>query len=463
LLSKVFQIFFLAVAARYLGTGGFGQWSLIFLFIGFFGLVADFGIDRMTVRDVARNLDSSRLYLSNTLVFKFLFLVPTLSILLGVVYSVDYPKETVDLILIALPILCLGTLVSPFSSIIQAHEKIHIISIVDILYGLTTSLLGAGLLIMGFGIKSLIIMNIVLSIIRFIIIVIICHGIVGRLWHPLSKEFIGRLVRNAFPFAALNILALIHWKVDYFMISKILGDEQLGLYAASYKIFENIVMMGATINAALYPSISALFGESKEKLRRVYERIQKYFIISSLPVAILLFLFSEEIILFIYGDQYMESVRVMYVLSLGFGVFFFTIPMRLIINNSKLIFKVVPFSMFTTGLNIVLNLFMIPRYGIIGAAMVSLLAGSADVIIRVFFIRKVFQEESHPLRSGWKPLVGALVMISIILIFSSVNKFILALISLSAYVYILVLMKELGPMEYRLFIREPIGKLFPRS
>ena len=458
-LSKLFGVFFVAFAARYLGAVGFGQWSLIFLFVGFFGLIADFGVDRLTVRDVARNLDSAAKYLSNTFAFKFLSLLPTAALLLGVVHFVHYPEETFELFLIALPLLFLGVLCGPFSSIIQAHEKIYVLSVVDICQGFATAVGGIILLLIGFGIKSLLVLHIVLNVVRFVTLLVITKGIVGRLWYPLKLHFLGNLIKPALPFAILSILALIHWKVDYFMISKILGEEQLGLYAAAYKIFEIVGMVGTTVNSALYPTISVLFGESREKLRRAYERIQKYFIIFSLPVAIIIFLFAEEIILSLYGNQYSESVNVLVVLSLGFCIFFFTIPMRMVINNSEFIIKLVPYSVLTTALNIVLNLVMIPRYGIIGAALVTLIAGLGDVLVRIMFIRKVFREGSHPLMLAWKPLVAATVMVATILIFSGVNKYVFTIAGLAIYVYVLNRMGELGLEEYRIFVREPMGRL----
>ncbi len=477
LLSKLFQIFFLAVAARFLGTGGFGQWSLIFLLVGFFSLIADFGIDRMTVRDIARERDNARKYLTNTFVFKFLVLLPSTCLFLVTIrflnnpdtsfgfFLVQFftrPDETQTLFQLALVLLYIGVWTSPFSSIIQAYEKIYILSIIDILQGMITSIFGVILLYLGFGIKILLILYIGIALIRLIVLVFVTRGMLGGFWHPVQLNFMRYLLKAAFPFAILGIVAVIHWKVDYFMISKMLGEEDLGLYAAAYKVFENIVLVGFSFNAALYPTISALFSESREKLRRVYAKMQKYFIIVSLPVAILGYTFAEEIVFFLYGSQYGTSVNVMKILSLGFTVLFFTIPMRLIINNSEFIMKLVPYSVFTTSLNIVLNLIMIPRYGIIGAAIVSFLAGSVDVLVRIVFLRKVFPEGHHPLKVGWKPLVPAVAMIIVILLLSGINKYLAGITGLGTFGYILYLMGELGRDEYVLFIREPVGRIFSR-
>jgi O-antigen/teichoic acid export membrane protein len=477
ILSKIFQVFFLAVAARFLGIGGFGQWSLIFLLVGFFGLIADFGVDRLTVRDVARNLDRARKYLMNTLAFKCLVLIPSTCLLLVAIRFLDYPDTSFGLFLVqffahpdetqilfqlALLLLYIGVWTSPFSSIIQAYEQIYILSFIDIFQGMISSVLGVILLYLGFGIKTLLILYIGIGLVRLIVLIFVARGIVGSIWHPVELHFMRYLIKAAFPFAILGIVAVIHWKVDYFMISKMLGEEELGLYAAAYKVFENIVLIGVTFNAALYPSISALYAESREKLRGVYAKIQKYFIVVSLPVAILGYAFAEEIILFLYGNQYGASVNVMKVLSLGFTVFFFTIPMRLIINNSEFIMKIMPFSVFTTALNIILNLIMIPRFGIIGAAVVTVLAVSVEVLVRIVFIRKIFCEGHHPLKSGWKPLVPAGAMILVVLLLSGIHKYVAGIAGLSTYVYLLYLMGELGREEYVLFIREPVGRLFSR-
>ncbi len=458
-LNKVFGVLFLAVAARYLGTGGFGQWSLIFLFIGFFGLLADFGVDRLTVRDVARDIGSSRKYLVNTLIFKSISIVPVGILLIAVVHLANYPEDTTELFLFALPILVIGVLAAPFSSVIQAHEKIYVISYLDIFQGLIVSLAGIILLLLGQGIKSLLVMNIFFSVARFGILIYITNRILGGVWHPLNSGFVAGLVKKAFPFAILSILGLIHYKVDYFMISKLLGTEELGLYAAAYKVFDNIVMLGVAFNTALFPTISTLFRESKEKLRGVYEGLQKNFTILSLPLTILIFFFAKEIILLLYGDQYYESINIMMILSWAFGIIFFSIPMRLIINNSDLIIKLVPYSLATTSMNILLNFVMIPRYGIMGAAVVSLLSGTADVIIRLHFIRRIFSEGHHPRRVVVKPIIGAVIMILTILVFGGLNKYISAVIGLGAYIYFLYRTGEISRGDQWGFFVKPLEKL----
>jgi O-antigen/teichoic acid export membrane protein len=458
-LTKIFQVFFLAVAARYLGTDGFGQWSLVFLLIGFFGLLADFGVDRWTVRDVARDLSRSKQYLSNTLFFKCFSLIPATVLLLTVLHLVHYPEETVELLYLALPLLFIGALTNPFSSIIQAHEKIYLLSMVDIAQGLATSIVGITLLFLGFGIRGLLIMSIVSSLLRCVALALITRRMIGSMFERFQPAFLRFLTRQSLPFAVLNILALIHWKIDYIMISKLLGTAELGLFAASWKIVENIGMMGMALNTALYPSVSALFVESKTRLRKVYEGLQKCFVIVSLPIAIIIFFFSEEIILLMYGEQYVESIDVLVIMSFGFSIVFFSIPMRLIINNSNLIMKLVPYSILTTALNVLLNFLAIPRYGIIGAAFVTLLAAMIDVLIRILLIRRVFHEGYHPLQIVWKPLVGAILMISIIVLFSGVNKFVFTVVGLVAYVYSLRVMGTLSHDEYQRFFREPLGRL----
>jgi len=458
-LSKIFSVFFIAIAARYLGTGGFGQWSLVFLLIGFFGLLADYGLDRMTVRDVARDLDLSRQYLTNTLTFKLLAIVPVTGLFLGLIHFAGYPRETVELLLIAIPILFLNVLSTPFSSIIQAHERIYWVSIVDIVQGFASSAIGVAILLLGFGIRGLLIMAIGFAFVRFIALWWITRRLIGNIWYPISLRFMRALIGRSFPFAVLGILAVIQMKADYFLISKMLGAEQLGLYAAAFKIFENIIMMGMAVNAALYPSVSALFGESRERLRRVYERMQKFFVIVAIPVAIFIFVFAHEIISLMYGQQYLDSVSVLIIFSLCFAILFPTIPMRLVINNSELLMKTLPYSVVMTILNIGLNLFVIPRYGIIGAAVVSFLAGSADVWIRIHFIRLIFPEDYHPVRVVWRPIIAAAICVSIIIVFSDLGRPLSAVLGFAVYIFSLHLMGEVGIEEYRLFVREPMVRI----
>ena len=137
--------------------------------------------------------------------------------------------------------------------------------------------------------------------------------------------------------------------------------------------------------------------------------------------------------------------------------------MRPIINNSDLIPKFGPYTVATSGLNILLNYLVIPRGGLIGgineAAMVSLFAGGIDVMVRVHFIRRVFPEGYHPFNLSWQPLMAALVMAAIAFLLSGISLILAAVAGLAVYGYLLSRMGELGKEEYRLFIQEPVERL----
>jgi O-antigen/teichoic acid export membrane protein len=440
--------------ARYLGTEGLGQWSLLFFLIGFFGLIASFGIDKLVIRDVARDRTRSKEYLTNTLINRVILLIPATVLFLVSIHIGRYSEETIKILYIAMPILFIGALTGPFNSIIQAHERITSISLIELCIGFSGSVFGVILLFLGYKIISLVILNNCLFIIRFIVYVIYVQRLIGGIWKSLNLQLQKYLIKEAFPFAVTVVLIMIYWKADYFMISKMLGEDALGLYAAPYKIFETFIMLGQAFNSALYPTISSLYGDSRLAVRPVYEKIQKYFTIVSLPVAIIIIFFAREIIVLAYGDQYLESVNVLIILFSSLGIFAISAPMRLIITNSEYMLKLVPYVFLLASLNITLNYFAIPRYGIIGAALVTLIVGIVDLFVRIRFIHLIFPEGDHPLREAWKPWICAVVMVFIIFFFEA-NKLALTFIGFAAYVSLLGVSGVLSKEEYKNFYITP--------
>jgi O-antigen/teichoic acid export membrane protein len=275
----------------------------------------------------------------------------------------------------------------------------------------------------------------------------------------LDTVFCRKIFKDALFFAILGLIMMIHIRVDFFMLSKMVGEKSVGIYAAPYKILEHIAMAGVLINVALQPTISALYVQSKEKLVMVYQKLQKFFLTMALPVFSVLIIYHREITLFIFGPQYEESIRVLFILSWACGLIFFTTPMRVVILQSNLLSTFAPIVAANMFLNIILNFIFIPRYEHIGAAWVSLNSTIIDLFIRIYFVRKVLEYKVPYLRMLPRPLLALSAMLITLHLLGSVYLPVRVLISLVPYALLLRWLGVYDREEIDRFIREPLSKI----
>jgi O-antigen/teichoic acid export membrane protein len=456
--TKLINIVFVAFAARYFGTSGFGQWSLVFLFLSFFGLLSDIGLDALVVRDVARDPAKSGKYLQNIFGIKLITSVLTSLMLIGFVRAVGYTDEILVLSYVALPVLVFSTISGTFVSVLKAHERMDLTSLIEVVFGFMPSATGLALLWLGVGMKSIMIVFGIWSGLRLLVLMWIVRKMIPVFRPELDPVFCKRIMKDALFFAILGLVMMLHIRVDFFMLSKMVGDEAVGIYAAPYRILEHIAMAGILVNVAMQPTISALYVTSRERLALVYEKLQKFFLTLALPVFSILILYYREITLFVFGPQYEASARVLFILSWACFLLVFTTPMRVVILQSDLLSRFAPVVTANMLLNIVLNFIVIPKYSYIGASWVSLNSSVIDLFIRVYFTRKVLGYKVNYWKMLPRPFAALGAMIACLFILRGVWPPFRVLISLIPYLYLLKRLGVYNQEEINKFIREPMAK-----
>ena len=192
------------------------------------------------------------------------------------------------------------------------------------------------------------------------------------------------------------------------MIGMFLPAEDVGYYRASYNIVGAISGL-VSIPAVMFPVFVQLEGQD---LKNAFNRAFKYSAILSFPVVFGLISLGEQLIGFVYGIDYLSAVPVLYVLSflilrsaLGFwGVIF---------NAKEKPEYPVYVSFFAMILNIVLNYFMILRWGIVGAGIATVVSNVFSWITLAYLSKimfNVFPKVGHLI----KPVISSLIMFYII-------------------------------------------------
>ncbi len=178
------------------------------------------------------------------------------------------------------------------------------------------------------------------------------------------------LLLFSLPLLAVAILNTSTSWVNNLMIGGIRTASEVGLYKAA-GVITGFVSFPIGILLVLYmPVVSNLYGLNKIKeIKRIYIVLTKWLCFLTFPMFLFLFLFSTQVIKIIYGNEYILASNVLRILLIGAIITNFAGP-----NGSTLVSIGKPrFVMYSilvaTVLNIILNIILIPKYGIIGAAL----------------------------------------------------------------------------------------------
>jgi len=199
-----------------------------------------------------------------------------------------------------------------------------------------------------------------------------------------SISIVVGLLKDSWPLLFAGVAVSIYSKVDQIMIKNILDSNELGFYAAAVKLSEAWYFIPVALTNSLYPAIVNAKKVSEEfynnRLQKLYDILAWMAIAIAIPVSI----FSREIINIIFGKEFHSAAPVLTIyIWAGVAVFLGVASSQYLIteNFTKLsLYR----NLFGVVINVGLNFILIPAYGIIGAALATLISYSLATFSLIF-------------------------------------------------------------------------------
>jgi Membrane protein involved in the export of O-antigen and teichoic acid len=409
IIGYVLAFFYSIYSARYLGVEGFGVLSAALAFAGIFSILTDLGLSNLTVREVARDHKMARKYLSNAMALKILLSILTFILIAVLGYLSGYPQEKSYVLYFITLSLILNSFGGIFNAIFQAYEKMEYQSITQILNNV---MMFVGIfLAIGYqlNIVAFAFVYFAASAFSLILTIIIC------LWKfiipKIEFDFIfwKAMLIEALPIAVSGIFALIAFRVDMVMLEMIKGSVAVGWYSAAYRLMEALLFFPSMYTLSVYPLLSKFYVDSRQSLEISYYKSFKYLTIISVPIVAATTLLAPDIILLIYKSSFSESIIALQILIWALPFIFLSYVLGSTIVSVNKQVEVVRITFITMIINIGLNLVLIPSWGFIGAACVTVITEIA-LFISYFYIVTRHVCFISPRKVLVKPVVASLVM-----------------------------------------------------
>ncbi len=361
------------ILARYYGPKIFGQFSTAQSLATNFIIFADFGFDLLLTTEIARHRENARQLFRQFYSLKLIFCVLALILMWLIALFGNFSQETKLLILILSLYTVFSTLTNFLYALYKGFERLE--------YETKISLIvNVGLLVM---VIPLILYSASVFLIAVVFVISRVIGLIAGLFYvfhflpkislkPVFENF-SEVRKKVLVFGLFLLFNSLFFQLDTILLSLWKGDHAAGIYSAVFRfIMLPLVIPDILINT-LMPLLSRMNVENNIQWKKIGYLLNKILITVGLPVSIILFINSEQIINLIYGPtDFAESVPVLKIFALTLIVRFSLESYALLLTTSDRLNVRLYTVIFATLLNLSLNFFLIPAYGAFGAAIVSL-------------------------------------------------------------------------------------------
>ncbi len=450
-ISYLLIFFYTIYIARSLGTEGFGILSFALAFSGIFSIFADLGINTLTVREVARDKSLSNKYLGNGIIIKILLGFFSFGLIILIINLLGYNQETILVVYFVSISVILTSISGIFNSIFQAYEKMEYTSLSQILISVLM-FFGVVLAIkfefnvVGFGIVYSIasFLTLIFTLIIYIIKFSVPKFEVDiHFWKPTIIE--------ALFFGLSSFFISIYFYISTIMISIWNGNVDVGIFSAAYRMIFVLLFIPNVVIISLFPVMSQHFESYKDLLKVEYEKTFKYLFLMAIFILIIGYIFSDKIILLVYGNGFTNAVIVLQILIFVIPLIFInTLLGNLLGASNKQRFLTI-----VTGLNlilnIILNIILIPKYGYIGASITYVLTESLGFILTFGYIYHYLVKISIRNIILKTILSGFIVGIIIYYIKIDMNWIVLSILGFLIYFILLYVLNIINKQDFELF------------
>jgi O-antigen/teichoic acid export membrane protein len=179
---------------------------------------------------------------------------------------------------------------------------------------------------------------------------------------------------------------------DTIIIGIFKSGADVGIYNAAYMVASAIMIFWFSFGDIFYPIISELYAKkAKESIRKNFEIVSRWIFIIAFPVFLIVLIYSSMIISLLFGQSYQKAASPLSMLIVGY----FFVTMFGLAEQGLRTFKKTKFLGISTLLvflmNVALNIILIPRFGIMGAAVATTFSLLTVSLVRSLYFRKMLK------------------------------------------------------------------------
>jgi O-antigen/teichoic acid export membrane protein len=389
ILGKLCKLILILFSARILGPSIYGSFSYALAFLGIFFVFSDWGVSNILIRDYQQKEDKKNIIDVGFTTKIFLLVLISVISILSFFFLKD--PEAKKIYFILLIFLFIDNIKIYFSAIFNALQRMEKPAFIEFVESLATLILAILLLIKIKSIVSLALAYLFGAILAFIISKQFINLLNIKINFDVNPEKIKYFLINGTPLMLFGVLGYIFFTTDQLLLGYFRTMEEVGYYSVISKLILNINIFPSLFLTALFPYLASKVNDIL-KIREITKKVLLILISSAILISLILYFLAPYIVPLFLGSKYYQSINVLryliWIIVFLFPTMFFD-NILFAFNKQWQDFGITSFAAI---LNLLLNIFTIPIYGMYGAIFSSILAQIVNFVLSYALVYKTINK-----------------------------------------------------------------------
>lgn len=392
IVSSAAQFGWQLILARALGEAAFGVYGAVGALFAIGVTITAFGMSPIVIRDVARRPEQAGRYLSATLVVQAILALVAYAGINGAALGYgDMLRAYVAIAGLSLFIDLLGNLA--YDQLL-AQERMVATSVIEVAHILLRIVLAGLALLAGYGLPGVYVATIVSGAIRSALLWVLLRRTGVRPLFPLDGAILRPLLLNSAPLMLSAFINIVYLQIDKLLTTSILTEADTGhLNAAAVIIYGVVDILSTTILIAVFPMMARAYrGDGlDETFRFMVVKLSFFTLLLGLLLGLEFSVFAGAIIVPLFGANYVETAAILRVL-IWYAVVTMVVNVfaqAMMTQNRQRRWVVIRIG----GLicKLALSLLLLPRIGVVGAAVSSVIAETLVLLVAAADARRTIR------------------------------------------------------------------------
>jgi O-antigen/teichoic acid export membrane protein len=381
-LARVMGFILIMVVARKLGPELMGVYAFGIVFVGFFQIYVNFGLEPYIQREISRSQKNAGSLMAQVFVLKLIiYLISAIFILIIALAIVDNElKHSVIWILTGSMFFKAQFLAT--NAFFRANQKAKYEALVRLSLRLVYTCAGLTVIFSGRGLLALVSIELVLQ------AAACCFAwglFITRIANPFKQVtfmHLKDLIKRTWRFFLIRMVQMVFNAIDLVMLSFMAGDVVTGFYAAAVRLTAAFGFLPNAFSGAFLPALSRTASENPSDFGRVFDPFFRFLLLIGVGLGAIIAGLSKDIVALLYGSEFLPATSTLALMAVALVLTFINWPLSnaiIALDRERHLLRI--FSI-CAGTNILFNFGLIPVLMDKGAAWATIFSQFVLLILQ---------------------------------------------------------------------------------